>query len=82
MQRYLYCRSPLAATVVAYLNFTPIFHQPTDGAALGIPTKIPDFGGILGDLYHNRTDVAILFTGGDIQVRPPAHLASSMCSFC
>lgn len=61
------CRHILYAAV-SYLNFTPIVSLPSDGGTYGNPYSFPNFGGILGDIFQNRSDLSVVFSGADTYV--------------
>ncbi|XP_026275133.2 uncharacterized protein LOC113204239 [Frankliniella occidentalis] len=71
---------PLILTLARYLNFTPTFYLPLDGKIFGRSDDFPKSGGILGDLYFNRSDLGLMFTGADLKLPYHARPATAQVS--
>ncbi|XP_034249965.1 uncharacterized protein LOC117650555 [Thrips palmi] len=69
-------------TLAKHLNFTPEVALPSDGQMYGNPVDFPVFGGLLGDVYSNRSDLSLVFTASDLKLpyhsRPPT--AQTTCT--
>ncbi|KAK3915122.1 putative glutamate receptor [Frankliniella fusca] len=73
---------PFILTLAHHLNFTPEFYLPSDGKIFGSSATSLKTEGVLGDLYFNRSDLVLMYTGADLTLphhaRPPT--AQVMCT--
>lgn len=64
---YLGTDGIIVSTLAKHMNFTPVYSEPSDGNKYGWAESNNTFTGLLGDLVHNRVDMA--FNGVFLKVR-------------